>query len=162
LAKRSAAKALADIAAGRVDRCILPWIPLLKGGGGKGIITRWKKLAEAEPDSRLRGTYAALALVSAELTGCRPVWRKALEGWDMEQSKQVLEWQKVAEKRGQKRGEVAGLTALREVLQRLLEKRFGPLPESLTKRINATTDLHRLQAAGEKVLDLKNLDELQL
>jgi hypothetical protein len=87
------------------------------------------------------------------------VWRKALEGCNMDQSKQVLEWQKIAEKRGKKLGE---LRALRNVLQRLLRKRFGPLPAALIARINATNNLGVLEAAVEQTLDLKTLDELRL
>jgi hypothetical protein len=158
LAGMSAADALADIAAGRVDRCVLPWIPLLKGGG-KGTMALWKRLAAAEPNERLRADYGGLALVFAELAGHRPVWRKALEGWSVEQSQQVLDWQKIAEKRGEKRGQ---LTAVRNMLRRLLQKRFGPLPKALATQIDATTDLHRLQAAVEQVLDLKSLDDLHL
>jgi hypothetical protein len=36
--------------------------------------------------------YAGLTLVFADLTGCRAVWKEALEGWNVQVSQQVLEW----------------------------------------------------------------------
>jgi hypothetical protein len=57
------------------------------------VIEQWQRLARSEPDARRRANYAGLALVFAELTDCRPVWKQALEGWNVEQSLQVLEWQ---------------------------------------------------------------------
>ena len=46
----------------------------MHGAGELGIINQWKDVAGKEPDSRLRGQYAGLALVFAELadsTGAR-------------------------------------------------------------------------------------------
>src|SRR5206468_552271 len=97
-----------------------------------------------EPDSRKRGDYGGLAVVFAELTGCRAQWKEALKEWNMEQSLQVLEWQAQGEARGEIKGE---LRALRDTLRRLLERRFGPIPEAVLTRINAAQDANRLQAA---------------
>lgn len=167
LATHDAASTLAAIAAGRVARCVLPFIPLMQGGGDAGIIADWKELALAEPDARKRGDYGGLAVVFAELTGCRTQWKAALQEWNMEQSQQVLEWQAEGEARGEARGVAWGvaqgkLQTLREVLRNFLERRFGPLPEALLARLNATAELDRLQAAVDKVLDMQSLDELQL
>ena len=64
---------------------------------------------------------------------------------------------------GQVKGRVEGeLLTSRAVLRRLLTKRFGPLPESLLQRIEATADAGRLQACIEQVMELRTLDELQL
>jgi len=93
LEQEDAAATLRRMVRGRVARCILPFIPLMHGGGEAAIIAQWKRLAEAEPDPRRRADYGSLALVFSELTGCQPQWKSALEGWNMEQSAQVLEWQ---------------------------------------------------------------------
>lgn len=91
LAEEDAAATLAGIAAGQLGACLLPLIPLMRGGAEPGIIAQWKPLALAEPDERRRGDYGGLALVFAELAGCWPQWHQALEGWNVEVSQQVLE-----------------------------------------------------------------------
>ncbi len=55
----------------------------MHGGGDLGIIEEWKRVAGLEPDGRRRSVYAALALVFAELAGCRAEWKQALEGWNV-------------------------------------------------------------------------------
>ena len=101
-----------------------------------------KDLAQAEPEARRRADYAGLALVFAELTDCRPAWKQALEGWNVEQSLQVLEWQAEAEKRGLARGKAEAKV---EALLRVLHKRF-PAGDSadLEQVIRATSDLDQL------------------
>ncbi len=159
LARHDAAATLEEVAATRVARCALPFIPLMRGGGEAGIIARWQEVALAEPEARKRGDYGALAVVFAELTGCRPQWKEALKEWNMQQSQQVLEWQAEAEARGEVRGE---LRAHRSLLRRLLEDRFGALPEALAARINAIDDLERLQSAALQVIKIQSLEELGL
>ena len=64
---------------------------------------------------------------------------------------------------GRSQGESLGvLRAARNHLRILLEKRFGPLPEAVRQRIEATNDPKRLEAALLQVMDIKALDELQL
>jgi hypothetical protein len=155
LAREDAAATLAGIAGGTVARCLLPWIPLMRGGGEAAIIAQWVQLAGPEPNSRLRGEYGALALVFAELTRARDQWKKALEGWNVTESQQVLEWMAQGEAKG-------ALGTRRDDLRILLEERFGPLPEAVVQRINAIDDLTRLQAALRQVLHLQRLDDLQL
>ena len=60
-------------------------------------------------------------------------------------------------------GEAKGaLRASRKLLRGLLEERFGALPEAVSQRIEATTDLDRLEAAVLQVSRLQSLDDLQL
>jgi hypothetical protein len=80
LASEDAAATLTEIAGGRTAACVLVWIPLMHGGGEAGIIEQWKELASAEPDSRRRAEYGALALVFAELSGRRAEWKKGTGG----------------------------------------------------------------------------------
>ncbi len=92
-AEEDAAATLAGIASGELSRGLLPWIPLMRGGEEPTIIMEWRSLALEELNAQRRGDYGGLALVFAELAGRRPVWREALEGWNMQVSQQVLEWQ---------------------------------------------------------------------
>ncbi len=75
-----------------LSRCVLPWVPLMQGGCEVPLIEHWKALAEAEPDKELRLTYAACALIFAELSGCGPTWKIALEDWNVTESQTVLEF----------------------------------------------------------------------
>lgn len=64
--------------------------------------------------------------------------------------------------RGEARGEARGqLRAYREMLEHLLQEKFGPLPQEVVKRI-ATAEASPLQTALANVLRLNSLDELQL
>jgi hypothetical protein len=69
----------------------------------------------------------------------------------MIESKQVLEWQNQAVVR-----------ASQEDLCALLAKRFGMVPESVRKRIEATTHRERLHAAILQVFSIDSSEELQL
>jgi hypothetical protein len=131
LRDEDAAATLAGIAAGRIDRCILPWLPLVQGGAEPGIIQEWLRLASLEPDNRLRATYGGLALVFAELTEGRPAWQKALEGWNVRESQQVLEWQAEAK-----------VEEARAKVLRALQLRFGAdVPAELSALVEAQANL---------------------
>jgi hypothetical protein len=86
LRDEDAAAPLAGIAASHLARCLLPFIPLMRGGAEPSMIAEWKTLAQAVPDARRRSDYGGLALVFAALTDCRPLWKRELEGWNVEQS----------------------------------------------------------------------------
>jgi hypothetical protein len=151
VAKEDAAQVLNGIVAGTITPWVLALIPLMQKGSEPGIITQWLAIAGTETDERKRGDYGGLVLVFAELAGCQPAWKKALKGWNMKVSQQVLEWQM----------EGAVLNA-RETLRILLEDRFGSLPETLLQRIDSTDDASRLQQACRQVLRLQKLEDLKL
>jgi hypothetical protein len=135
LADEDAAAILAGIAAGAIARCLLPWVPLMRGGVESAMLAQWVALAGAELDAKRRADYGGLALVFAEAADRRPVWKEALRGWNMVESQQVLEW--ITE------GEVKGLA---ESVLRLLALRFPPgAPADLTAQIRATTDAAQLR-----------------
>ncbi len=163
LAEQDAAATLQGIAAGAIARCILPWIPLMQGGAETSMIERWKELALTEADSRRRSDYAGLALVFADLAKCRDVWKQALEGWNMEQSQQVLEWQAEAEKRGWVRGRAEGRAeGQANALETVLRARFGQeLPAELKALIENTSDASVLNGWLEAVMNTSSLDEFQ-
>jgi hypothetical protein len=123
----------------------------MRGGGEAAIIAQWVQLAGAETNSRLRGDYGALALVFAELTRARDQWRKALEGWNVTESQQVLERMAQGEMR-----------ANRRALRRFLEACFGALPAALVEQIEALDDPARLDAAIQQAGRIQSLADLQL
>jgi hypothetical protein len=147
LRTEEASTTLEGIAAGRIDRCILPWIPLMHDGSELRTIMQWQDLASTEPDSGLRSAYASLALVFAELTDSLPDWKQALEGWNMRQSQVVLGWQ--AER------------ARADVL-RLLELRLpGPIPADLRATIEGITDLNELSRWFDAAATADTLETFQ-
>jgi hypothetical protein len=109
------------------------------------IISRWLAAAGAEPDPRRRADLGALALTLAALKDWFAAWNNALKGWNMQESQFVLELQAAANLE-------ARLAAKLEALKAFLEGRFGPLPADMVHRIDAVTDLQRLdqliRAAG--------------
>ncbi len=146
LADESAARTLRGIQAGRIPRCVLPLIPLMQGGADPGIMRPWRRLAEAEPDAGRRGDYGGLALVFAELARCHAIWNEGLRGWNVQQSKQVLEWQAEALKRGRAEGRAEGKAEGKaEWLLRHLQRRTGKaVPSDLASKIRNTTDMDTL------------------
>jgi hypothetical protein len=179
LAEEDAAATLAGIEAGRLGRGLLPWIPLLHGGAEAGIIAQWKDLAAAEPDMRRRADYGGLALVFAELAGCWLAWKRALEGWNVEVSQQVLEWQAQARQEGEREGELRGRRegerkgkregerkgkrdGKREALLDLLALRFPPaVPPDVVAAVRATNDLKQLDRWFAAAATAASLDEVR-
>jgi hypothetical protein len=163
LAEEDAAATLAGIAQGRIARSLLPWIPLMRGGKEPNIIEEWKCLAQQEPEARRRADYGGLALVFAELADCRPQWKEALEGWNVEQSQQVLEWQAIAEQRGREAGRVEGKAAGKaEDIVRLLERRLSQkAPPDLAAAVAKITDLARLDHLFDIALAAATFDDFR-
>jgi hypothetical protein len=148
LREESAADTLAGIARNQVARCILPWIPLMHGGAEPAIIDEWKRLAETEPSNRLRADYAGLALIFAELAGCRNEWYQALEEWNMRQSQQVLEWKR--EER---------VESVRDCLLHTLEVRFQTaVPADLAAAVQTVINLDQLNQLFDAALRAESLD----
>jgi hypothetical protein len=160
LREEDAAETLARIASGEVARCVLPWIPLMRGGAETGILEEWKRLALSEPDVKRRADFGGLAVVFAELAGRRDVWRHALEDWNVQVSLQVLEWQAKARQEGRKEGWQEGEIAKAHAdLMRILELRFGsPLPMGLASEIAAQRDLDVLNRWLDATITSPDLD----
>ncbi len=146
LERESADDLLGRIGTGERSRCLLPWIPLMTGGGEEGIVERWKREAEAEPDDRRRSEFAGLAKVFAEAARRKDLWVESLRGWNVKQSTVVSGWMD----EGRAEGEIA---ARRAVVLELLEALFGAIPAEVTDRVRATADTDTLKrwliAAGK-------------
>ncbi len=134
LANEEARTNLDAIIAGIVPAVVLPLIPLMQRGGEAGIIVDWVTRASAEPDARRRADLGGLALVFAEAAGCAAAWKKALEGWNVIQSKQVLEWQEQARTEAH----------ARDVLD-VLQERIGVLPHTVVDQVRGVLDVAVLQ-----------------
>ena len=133
-AEEDAAAILARIASDELSRGVLPWIPLMRGGGEDGIIAAWRRLALEEPSSQRRSEYGGLALVFADLAERRQAWDQALKGWNMRESQVVLEWQREAE-----------IERSHKLILRLLELRHRQaVPPDLVTTVNASHDLEEL------------------
>ncbi len=156
LEDEDAARTLQAIGEGRLGRWILPWVPLMQGGGGADNIARWRELALAEPDSRHRSDYGAFASVFAELMPWKAAWREALKGWNMRESQQVLEWQAEARAEGLAEGLAEGQ---RKFLLRTLERQFhAPVPDDLKAVVETLTDPDELARWHDMAFTAPTLD----
>lgn len=157
LATESAADLLAGVESGRWSRALLPWIPLMSGGDNADLIDRWKALAETEPDSRRKGELGGLALVFAEKTTGHDIWKRKLEGWNVEESTIVKDW--IA--RGEARGKEMGIMEeARAMILRLGTKKFGPPAQEVRNAVQEITDRERLERIIDRILDATNWDDL--
>ena len=147
LRDEDAATTLTGISDGRVALCLLPFIPLMRGGAEGSIIEHWKQLAQREADPRKRADYGGLALVFAELTETRPGWKQALEGWNVEQSVQVLEWQAQAKAEGK----------AEDVLHVLRKRLSAALPADVEQTIRGTRDMDQLNRWFDAALSAPTL-----
>jgi hypothetical protein len=145
--EEDAAGALTDIAAGQLARCLLPWIPLMRGAEESTIIEHWKAAADAEPSALRRWEYGGLAVLLADLAGRAAEWQHGLEGWNMRQSQVANEW----------RAEI-----LREsVLQALQLRCRVPVPADLEATIQQMLDLNQLRRWHEAAVLSESLDEFR-
>lgn len=130
LERQPAEKTLDRIEAGELSRGVLPWVPLMAGGGEEANVKRWVRLAEHEPNEGLRRDWGGLVKVFADRVGCLGVWQKALEGWGMWKSQVIEEW-RVDGRLEERRGNIL----------RLLELRFpGQVTEAVSQRVSAVSE----------------------
>jgi len=143
----SAERTLRRIASGDWTRALLPLIPLMRGGKNVAIIHQWKRVAEAEPDERKRDAYASLALVFSDVTKCRPIWTRELEGWNVKRSEQVMEWQAEAKA---------------DDVIKILRLRFRTeLPMEVEQRVRASTDLEQLDRWLQAAVQARTLNKFR-
>jgi hypothetical protein len=146
----SAAETMEQIAQRKQGRVILPWIPLMHGGGESGIIERWKEIASAEPNSQRRADYGGLVLVFADAANCWEAWKLALKEWNMIESRQVKEWQEQALRKGR----------IDDVLGILREK-FGNLPADLPSHLETIDDANVVRQLLFKAATVASLDDFK-
>jgi hypothetical protein len=155
LRDEEAAATLAEIDGGRASRWLLPWIPLMKGGGKPTMIEEWKRIASAEPDRKARADYAALALNFADLTRHLDRWKKALEGWNMRESTVVNEWKAEGKAEG-------AIQTRRDDILRLLELKFpGQVPDEWMTAVESQADSKELSRWFDAVAVASSLAEFR-
>ena len=149
LSRLSASRVLKQVEAGAAPRDLLAWIPLFKGGGQRGIIPGWLRLAEQEADVERRRSLA-LAAVFADAAGSGPLWREAMKGWEDVESQTVIEWTAKARQQGKVEGKA-------DALLQVLEERFGVPPQELIAAIQGCTDLDTHRQWMHQALKVKTL-----
>lgn len=103
---------------------------------------------DAAEYDRLRGLEANEEVKTMEMT-----W---LEQVEVEYTQKGLE-------QGLEQGLMAGrLDALRQVVVRLLGRRFGPVPETVQRKVEAIDSMESLGDLAEKVLEARSIDEMGL
>ncbi|MBW3596289.1 MAG: hypothetical protein KY475_03330 [Planctomycetes bacterium] len=154
-----AAETLAKIGVGELARCVLPWVPLMRYASNIDTIREWKRLAESEPDVHLRSDFGGIALVFAELAKRGEFWRQHLEDWNVQQSQQVLEWQREARQEGIKEGFKEGR---KEAIRRVLQRRFPDAATAKTlARVNALNDADEIDRLFDAALEAASFDAFQ-
>jgi len=156
IAEEQALQALDDVAEGRSSWGLLFWISLMHGGGEPATITRWMEVVtRTVPGRRDRGDLGKIALVFAELAGCRAAWLQALETWDMVESQLYLEWTAAARREGE-------INNMRKVLFELLESRFpGAVPTEVREVISKQDSLEMLDDWFKAALKVASIDNFR-
>jgi hypothetical protein len=130
LSKEPAGDVLAGVANGSITRAVLSWLPLMAGADDPAVVAEWARLATQEPDEERRASIGGLAKVFARLAEREAVWNPVLEGWNVERSPVIMEW----EERGR-------LKDKRESLLRLLEIRFNQsIPADVLQAVQQQID----------------------
>ena len=147
----SAAATLDGIEAGTIGKCLLSWIPLMSGADDSGIIDRWVRMAEAEPDTLRKAQWGALALTFAELAGRTDAWQRGLKEFNVTKSMFLEGFRQ--------EGRIKGL---REGVVDALENRFGkPVPAKMISTLDRVEDVTRLKALGKTALTADSLEVFQ-
>jgi predicted transposase YdaD len=93
----------------------------------------------------------------------RAMWMTWSERLKAEGKKEGL---RLGERKGLKAGKREGLQegarSLQQVLLHLLDQRFGPVPESVHRQVEAIHSLRRLTRLAEQVLTVRSIRELRL
>jgi hypothetical protein len=64
------------------------------------MIQEWVRVCRMEPDAKCQAMYAALALAFAELTRSLVDWQRALGGWNVRESQNILGWKREGKQEG--------------------------------------------------------------
>ena len=127
----------------------------MAGGGEPALVPEWLRVASKETVAERRRDCAGLAKVFAERAGWLPVWKEALETFDMWQSQVIKEWKDAGRQEGRQQEK-------RNDLLKVLRSRFkGEVPADLTQAIQQTDDLGILSRWFDDALEVASLDEFR-
>jgi hypothetical protein len=142
---------LAGVEQGPVARAVLAWLPLMKDADDAAVVAEWARLALAEPDEARRGSIGGIAKIFANLAGRESVWNPVLEGWNVERSPVIMEWEQMGEKK-----------ASRQRLLRLLQLRLGQeMPPDVQLVIQQQQDLATLSTWFDQAVTVAGLDQVR-
>jgi hypothetical protein len=128
--RESAVATLDAIKDNRLSASILAWVPAMRGGETVEVAQRWRELVgEVKDDNRLK-TLCDLAIIVAQKTGSRELWKKVLEGFPLNESISMRE---------------VRVETRRADLLEVLESRFPEgVPDELRKRVEQQADAEEL------------------
>jgi hypothetical protein len=150
--------ALTAIGENRVSRALLPWVPLMRGGGDAATVAEWKRLAGGETVEERRRILGGLAVIFADLAESGAVWRQALEDWHVELGPVMREYWDSAFTKGRDQGLAEGH---RTALLRILQRRFPATPADLLDKVCAETSAEQLSRWLDAALAAATVEELQ-
>ena len=76
--------------------------------------------------------------------------------------KMEVEYTQKGIQQGLQQGITQGIEALRRVVLRLLNQRFGEVPESVRRKVEAIDDTEPLAELAEKVYEVRSIDDMGL
>jgi hypothetical protein len=149
LAREPARDVPAGVEKGAIARAVLAWLPLMDGADDATVIAEWARLATAEPDEVKRASIGGVAKVFARLADREAVWKPVLEGWNVERSPVVLEWEMKGE-----------LRASRQKLLRVFQVRLGQeVPPDVQQAVQEQQDLAVLAAWFDQALTVPDMEQ---
>jgi predicted transposase YdaD len=141
-------------------RTLLPFVPILKGGGEEQIVRQ--ALRELRADEELSELESLLSFFSTFVLEL-PVVQEIMR-WDMtvlRESPLAQELFREGQLEGQREGRVEGqLEGELTLVLRQLARRVGTLDESLVQRVRGLS-LEELERLGEALLDFSDVSDLQ-
>jgi len=155
LSTRSAANLLRQVRSRAISPVVLVWAPLMAGADTADFVRRWLQTVEQLAGQSIQGNLVALAKILSELAGRRELWTQGLEGFQVERSQVVMEWEQRGVQRGQREGLSRGLIAALKAHYR------SEVPENLRRTLEAEQDQSRLLAwLTEVVTTTESLEAL--
>ncbi|UCJ12669.1 MAG: DUF4351 domain-containing protein [Phormidium sp. PBR-2020] len=141
-------------------RSLLPFVPILKGGGEEQVVRRaLRELRADEELSQLESLLSFFSTFVLELPVVQQIMR-----WDMavlRESPLAQELFREGQLEGQREGKLEGQREGQlELVLRLLTRRVGTLDESLVQRVRGLSS-EELEGLAEALLDFSDVSDLQ-
>jgi len=138
---------------------LLPLAVLSRTDNPVKVLEQVAGMIEGIADRTQQSNIAAATAIIAGLVLDTMVIKRLLREEIMKESVMYQEIEAVAEARGFQQGLEQGRQKEAALILRLLGRRFGEIPRSLTEQVGALS-VERLENLGEALLDLQSLSEL--
>ncbi|BAT53123.1 hypothetical protein NOS3756_20820 [Nostoc sp. NIES-3756] len=137
---------------------LLPFVPILRGGGEASVVQRALQLLRADP--QLNQLESLLAFFASFVLESRLV--QQIMRWDMAVLRESPWYQEIlaeGEKIGLHQGIQQGIQqGMQRQLIRLLQRRFGEIPQELVTRLEGET-VEKLESLMDNAIAVNSLDE---